>query len=256
MVAVKPGSPVPAFELLPAIDLRGGRVVRLRAGDFARETVYDDDPVATAARFIEAGASWLHIVDLDGARAGHPVQRAMVERIVSSVDGRLSIQVAGGLRDEPSVQAALATGVRRVVLGTAALRDPAFVGQMVRQAGPGRIVVALDVRDGLAVGEGWRHGAAGSPVDDAAARIRDVGVERFAVTAIARDGLLAGPDLTLLERLVSLVGASIIASGGVSTLDDLAAVRRIGCAGAIVGRAIYEGTLDLAVAVASLDEAT
>ena len=253
-----PVNPDPArsvhFELLPAIDLRGGRVVRLREGDFARETVYDDDPVQTALRFAAAGASWLHVVDLDGVRIGRPVQAGLVAGIIASIRGRLSVQVAGGLRDEAAVRAALASGARRVVLGTAALRDPGFAGRMVREVGAERIVVALDVRDGRAVGEGWRAAAAGTPVRDAAIGITDEGVKHLAVTAIARDGLLGGPDLALLEGLVTLQGVAIIASAGISTLDDLRAVRRIGCAGAIVGRALYEGTIDLAEAIATLGE--
>ncbi len=255
MALVNPGPGAAAhFELLPAIDLRGGRVVRLREGDFARETVYGDDPVETASQLAAAGASWLHVVDLDGARTGRPVQGGVVARIVGSLRDRLSVQVAGGLRDESSVLAALEAGARRVVLGTAALSAPGFAGRMVREVGPDRIVVALDVRDGLAVGEGWRVGAPGRPVADAAIGIRDEGVARLAVTAIARDGLLGGPDLALLESLVTIEGVSIIASGGISTLDDLRAVRRIGCAGAIVGRAIYEGTIDLAEAITALGE--
>jgi phosphoribosylformimino-5-aminoimidazole carboxamide ribotide isomerase len=253
MEPVNPGGP-PPFELLPAIDLRGGRVVRLREGDFGRATVYGDDPVETARGFLAAGASWLHVVDLDGARAGRPVQSVVMERIVRAAGSAHSVQVAGGLRDDRAVAIALDSGARRVVLGTAALRDPAFAGRMVRRHGPERIVVALDVRAGQAVGEGWRRGAAGRPLHDAAIGFRDEGVERFAVTAIDRDGLLTGPDLTLLEELLGL-GVAIIASGGVTTLDDLRAVRRIGCSGAIVGRALYEGTIDLAAAIAALDEA-
>jgi phosphoribosylformimino-5-aminoimidazole carboxamide ribotide isomerase len=249
---VNPGSAAGRFELLPAIDLRGGRVVRLREGDFARETVYGDDPPEVVGRFRAAGATWLHVVDLDGAVAGRPVQAPVVASILAAVDGDLAVQVAGGIRDAAAVRSALGSGARRVVLGTAALADPSFAGRMVREHGADRIVVALDVRDGLAIGEGWRRGAAGTPVGEAARRMIDAGVGRLAVTAIARDGLLAGPDLRLLASIVDLRGAAVIASGGISTLDDLRAVRRVGCAGAIVGRALYEGTLDLAAAVAML----
>jgi len=237
------------FELLPAIDLRAGRVVRLRRGDFDRETVFDDDPIAVAERFAEAGATWIHLVDLDGARAGRPVQAGLVARIVERVGERTRCQVAGGLRTVEAVATALAAGAARVVVGTAALEDPDLAGELVGRHGAERIVVALDVRDGLALGEAWRPGAAGRPVEAALEALAQVGVARFAVTAIERDGLLAGPDLGLLGRLVALDRGAIIASGGISSIADLHAARRLGCAGAIVGRALYEGQLELGEAL-------
>ena len=237
------------FELLPAIDLRAGRVVRLRRGDFDRETVFDDDPIAVAERFAEAGATWIHLVDLDGARAGRPVQAGLVARIVERVGERTRCQVAGGLRTVEAVATALAAGAARVVVGTAALEDPDLAGELVGRHGAERIVVALDVRDGLALGEAWRPGAAGRPVEAALEALAQVGVARFAVTAIERDGLLTGPDLGLLGRLVALDRGAIIASGGISSIADLHAARRLGCAGAIVGRALYEGQLELGEAL-------
>lgn len=242
----------PAFALLPAIDLRGGRVVRLRQGDFDRETVYGDDPVDVAVGFARAGATWLHVVDLDGARAGSPRQESLIADIVAAVGERMRVEVGGGLRDVASVDAVLETGAARAVLGTAALEDPALAGRLVKRHGPERIVVALDVRDGLAVGSGWLPGTAGVPVVDAASRITDEGVRSLAVTAIDRDGLLEGPDLDLLGRLVALGRAEIIASGGISSTADVLAAARIGCAGAIVGRALYEGRLDLAATLEAL----
>lgn len=254
MVAVnpRPDDPERPFELLPAIDLRGGKVVRLREGDFARETVYGDVPPAVARAFADAGATWLHVVDLDGARAGRPQQAAIVMAIVAEVGSRMRIQVGGGLRDETSVETVLDSGAERVVLGTAALEEPAMVGRLVRRHGAGRIVVALDVRAGRAVGEGWRTDAGGSPVVDALRRVTDEGVETLAVTAIARDGLLEGPDLDLLGQLVGLGQGRIIASGGIGSTGDVLAVRQLGCVGAIVGRALYEGRLDLAATIAAL----
>lgn len=248
-----PRDPVQPFVLLPALDLHGGRVVRLREGDFGRETIYDADPVAVALRFADAGARWLHVVDLDGARTGSPLQASTVARIVVAVGERMSCQVAGGLRDNDAVDAALGAGATRVVIGTAALLHPTFAAGLVARHGPERIVVALDVRDGLALGEAWRSGTAGIPPHEALSRLADSGVTLFAATAIDRDGLLTGPDLGLLERLISIGRGRIIASGGVSTLGDLRAVRDLGCAGAIVGRAIYEGRLDLAAALRVLD---
>jgi phosphoribosylformimino-5-aminoimidazole carboxamide ribotide isomerase len=238
-------------ELIPAIDLRAGRVVRLVAGDFACETTYGDDALLIARRWVGEGATRLHIVDLDGAREGRPVQADLVARVVAGAG--VPCQVAGGLRDAAAVEAALAAGADRVVLGTALLRDPGFASRLVARHGSERIVVALDVRAGLALGEGWRAGAGGVAPDEALRVLAAAGVERFAATAVDRDGLLEGPDLDLLGRLVALRRGRIIASGGISSIADLRAVRSIGCAGAIVGRALYEGRIDLAEALAALD---
>jgi phosphoribosylformimino-5-aminoimidazole carboxamide ribotide isomerase len=241
-----------AFELLPAIDIRGGRVVRLVEGDFGRETAYSDDPVGVARAFADQGASWIHIVDLDGARAGEPVQAATIRAILEAVDGRAQCQVAGGLRSDAAVAEALEAGAARVVVGTAAIREPAFAGRVVARHGPERIVAALDVRDGLALGEGWRPGAPGVLAADALAVLADHGMATFAATAIARDGRLEGPDLDLLASLVALERGRIIASGGIGSIDDLRRVRDAGCVGAIVGTALYEGRLDLPEAIAAM----
>jgi phosphoribosylformimino-5-aminoimidazole carboxamide ribotide isomerase len=233
------------FEILPAIDLRNGRVVRLQQGDFARESVFSDDPVAVARAFVDAGARWLHVVDLDGARSGAPVHGPAISRIVEAVGERTAVEVAGGLRDERSVARVLAAGAARVVVGTAALADPVFAARLVSGHGAASIAVAIDVREGVAVGHGWQPGSAGVDPDDAVRRLADAGVTTFEVTAIDRDGLLDGPDLALCERLVKLDLGSIIASGGIATIADVLAVRGSGAAGVIIGRAIYEGRLDL-----------
>ena len=238
-----------AFELLPAIDLRGGLVVRLSEGDFARETVYGTDPLEVARGFAAAGASWIHVVDLDGARDGARRQMDVVARIVAAAGEGVACEVAGGLRDEAAVESALAAGAARAVVGTAALRDPDLVARLVDRFGIQRIAVALDVRDGLAIGQGWAPGAAGVRVEDALAALSARGARTFIVTAIERDGLLTGPDLELLGRMVALGLGDIVASAGVSSLDDISAVRAVGCVGAVIGRAIYEGRLDLARAV-------
>jgi phosphoribosylformimino-5-aminoimidazole carboxamide ribotide isomerase len=237
------------FEVLPAIDLRAGRVVRLAEGDFRRETSYAADPVEVARRFAAAGARWIHIVDLDGARDVARRQTDAVGRIVEAMEDRVACEVAGGLRDEEAVAVVLGAGAARAVVGTAALRDPAFAGRLVARFGAGRIAIALDVRDGIAVGQAWVPGAAGLPVEEALAALADRGARIFVVTAIERDGLLAGPNFDLLGRMVDLGRGEIIASAGVSSLADLSAVRALGCAGAIVGRAIYEGRVDLGEAV-------
>jgi len=237
------------FEILPAIDLRFGRVVRLRQGDFTAETRYADDPLAVADRFVDAGASWIHVVDLDGARAGSPEQTATVRAIVDRVGVAARCEVAGGLRSDAAIETAFGTGAARVVLGTAALEDPSFVTRSIERHGRERIVVALDVRGSEAVGGGWAAGAAAVDALDALSRLADAGVATFEVTAIDRDGLLEGPDLALLERCVALDRGAVVASAGISSLADLEAVRGIGCTGAIVGRALYEGRIDLAEAV-------
>lgn len=237
------------FQILPAIDLRAGRVVRLRQGDFARETAYADDPVAVARAFVEAGAMWLHVVDLDGARSGRPVHGAVIERIVAAVGERASVEVAGGLRSIGAVAEVLDAGAARAVVGTAALGDPGFATDLVKAHGTDRIAVALDVRDGMAVGGGWVPGASGTPIRDAIERLAGEGVTWFEVTAIDRDGTLEGPDLSLLRSVVTDPRLRAIASGGIGSTADIAAVRAIGCAGAIVGRAFYEGTLTLAAAL-------
>lgn len=245
------------FDLLPAIDLRGGRVVRLEQGDFDRETAFSDDPVAIARSFVDAGARWLHVVDLDGARSGAPRHRGVAAAIAGATRGLARIEVAGGLRSDGAIDDAIALGARRVVLGTAALRHPDWVGRVIERLGPACVVVALDIRDGQAVGEGWRIGASGIPVEDAIARLLDVGVATFEVTAIERDGLSGGPDVDRYRDLRRRApGASIIASAGIASVDHLRSTRDGGCAGAIVGRALYDGRLAVSDALAAVDVAT
>jgi phosphoribosylformimino-5-aminoimidazole carboxamide ribotide isomerase len=245
------GASAGAFELLPAIDLQGGRVVRLLRGDFGAVTTYAEDGPAVADAFVGRGARWLHVVDLDGARDPRARQIDLVAAIVARVGERARVEVAGGLRDERAVDACLRAGAARVVVGTAALRDPAFAGRLVEQFGAGRIVVALDVREGLAVGQGWVPGAEGVAVEDALERLADEGVRIFEVTAIDRDGTLDGPDLATLGGLVRRARGELIASAGVASAADITAVRALGCAGAIVGRALYEGRVTLEDALAA-----
>lgn len=240
-----------AFDILPAIDLRGGRVVRLEQGDFARETQFSDDPLSVAQGFVDAGTSWLHVVDLDGARSGVPVHGATVRRIMTAMGDRVRVEVAGGLRDRASVADVLDAGAERVVIGTAALRDAAFAGRLVADHGATRIVVAIDVRGGRAVGQGWAADAVGVDPAEAVRRLHDAGVTTFEATAIERDGLQEGPDLALYERLVVLDRGEIIASAGIATLEHLRAVRDVGCTGAILGRALYDGRLDIRQALSA-----
>jgi phosphoribosylformimino-5-aminoimidazole carboxamide ribotide isomerase len=240
-----------AFDLLPAIDLHGGRVVRLLRGDYGAVTTYGDDPAALAELFVAAGARWLHVVDLDGARDPASRQTSFVAAIIARVGDRAAVEVAGGLRDDRAVEASIEAGATRVILGTAALRDPAFAGRLAERFGAERIAVALDVRDGHAVGQGWVQGAAGSPVAEALTRLADHGIRTFEVTAIDRDGTLDGPDLALLGNLVRLRRGAIVASAGIASAADVTAVRALGCAGAIVGRALYEARLTLEDALAA-----
>jgi phosphoribosylformimino-5-aminoimidazole carboxamide ribotide isomerase len=238
------------FDLIAAIDLRGGRVVRLREGDFARETAYSDDPVAVALGFVERGVSWLHVVDLDGARAGEPAHATVIGRILETVGTITSVEVAGGLRTATAVDQVIAAGARRAVVGSAALADPAFAAALVARHGPDRVAVAIDVRAGRAVGDAWRAGASGVPVDRVVDDLVTAGVEWFEVTSIDRDGSLAGPDVELLQSMVGRVGnRRIIASGGIRSVEDLIATWTVGCSGAIVGRALYEKTFDLERAI-------
>jgi phosphoribosylformimino-5-aminoimidazole carboxamide ribotide isomerase len=260
-------SPWPStFTVYPAIDLRGGRVVRLRQGDVTREQIYSEDPVAVLMRFAEAGARWVHVVDLDGAitggrRQGPAIAAILVQAAAASAEPAegIRVQVAGGLRDRVAIDAVLDTGAARVVVGTTALEDSALVARAIATHGPDRIAIALDVRDGVAVGHGWVPGAPGVRVKEALARLIEVGATTFVVTAIDRDGLLGGPDLDLLARMVdacrmaaangAIPAPQVIASGGISAVADLGALRSLGCSGAIIGRAIYDGTIDLAEAV-------
>jgi phosphoribosylformimino-5-aminoimidazole carboxamide ribotide isomerase len=241
-----------AFELIPAIDLLGGACVRLAQGRYDAATVYDADPAAAAARFAALRVPRLHVVDLDGARAGRPVNGAAVRAIVAAV-GTLPVQLGGGLRDLAAVEAALESGVDRVVLGTAALRDPALVRGAARRF-PGRIAVGLDAKEGRVAVEGWLD-TGEATVLEVARRFEDAGVAALIHTDIARDGMLAGPNLEASAALASQVSIPVIVSGGVSSEDDLVAAAREakrGVAGAIVGRALYTGAVDLASALRRL----
>lgn len=228
--------------VIPAIDLRAGRAVRLLHGDFAQETIYGTDPAAVARRWHEAGATLIHVVDLDGARQGRPVQLDLVLEIASVAP----IQVGGGLRSREDVAAAFAAGAVRVVLGSAAL-DPGLVDDLALSYGD-RLVIALDTRDGQVTVEGWTEESGWSMID-LARRLITSGVRRFLHTDVARDGALTSPNFTSIEELISL-GVPVIASGGVSSLDHICRLREIGAEGVIVGRALYEGAVDLREAIA------
>ncbi len=238
-----------SFALLPAIDLRGGKVVRLQRGDFARETAFSEDPLAVARSFLDGGARWLHVVDLDGARLGRPAHGDVIRGIIEPAGVGARVEIAGGLRTSGAVEVALGLGAARVVVGTAALADPSFAGLLVERHGADRVVVALDVLDGHAVGQAWQADGLRVPLEDAMGELWEVGVRSFEVTAIERDGMLNGPDLVILGQAIAFRPAEIIAAGGIGSVADIRAVRAIGCAGAIVGRALYDGTMDLSSAL-------
>ncbi len=234
------------FEVIPVIDLRGGRCVRLYQGDFAKETVFSNDPVGVARRWEAAGAPRIHVVDLDGAASGRPVNTSIVEAIAAAVS--IPIQAGGGLRTIEAIELLLARGVQRVVLGTSAAEDPALVGEAAQRFGEA-IVVGVDARDGLVATHGWVKAQAISAVD-LIKRMEALDVRRFVYTDIARDGALTGPPLDSIGDLLKSTGAAVIASGGVSSLADLEQLARLGIEGAIVGRAVYTGDVDLRRAVA------
>jgi phosphoribosylformimino-5-aminoimidazole carboxamide ribotide isomerase len=232
--------------ILPAIDLRDGQCVRLRQGDYAQQTVFGDDPAAMARRWVEQGATYLHLVDLDGARQGHPVNGESVQRIVQ-VSG-VPCQLGGGLRSEEHLTEALNWGVERVILGTRALLDPDGCEKMCRRF-PGRICVGIDARQGRVAIQGWEKESEQSALD-LARRCSLWPLAAVIYTDISRDGMLEGPNVEATTELAAAVSVPVIASGGVTTLEDVARLARCGLAGCIIGRALYEGRIDLRAAIA------
>lgn len=235
--------------LLPAIDVRHGRVVRLSQGEAHRETVYGDDPLAVAERFADEGAGWLHLVDLDRA-FGEGDNAALLGRVIAGLGGRLRVQVGGGFRTLEAIEPMLELGAARVVIGTAAVRSPELVPAAVERAGSGRLAVGIDARAGMVAIRGWRE-ETGERAADVAIRVIAQGIRTLVYTDVARDGMLEGPDLAGAAALQAL-GADVIASGGVASLEDLRRARDAGLAGAIVGRAIYEGRFTVGAAVAAV----
>jgi phosphoribosylformimino-5-aminoimidazole carboxamide ribotide isomerase len=233
--------------ILPAIDLRGGQCVRLRQGDYAQETVFGHDPAAMARRWIEQGASWLHIVDLDGAREGRPVNGESVRSIIAATREGGHCQLGGGLRTEADIDGALGWGVERVVLGTRALQEPAWCESLCRKF-PGKIVAGIDAKNGQAATHGWLE-VSQSKALDLARRFAEMPLAAIVYTDIGRDGMMAGPNLEAMAELAAKVPVPIIASGGVTTLEDVQRLAALGLAGCIIGRALYEGTVELAAAI-------
>ncbi len=244
------------IELYPAIDLRDGAAVRLVQGDFARSTVFNEDPVAQAQAFAREGATNLHVVDLDGALQGNPMHAPIIAQLAATFPG--TVQLGGGLRDRPAVETAIATGVDRVVVGTAVIEDEEFLRWATGRLGD-RLVVALDARDGKVATHGWTQVSDRTAVDVATDLVR-TGVRHLLYTDIGRDGTLGGPNLEAMRKLSSAAPPlTILASGGISSLDDLVALARMevpNIRGVIVGRALYEGRFTVADAIATLAAAS
>ena len=252
---VVPVSDLPML-VIPAIDLKDGKCVRLRQGRMNDDTVFSDDPVAVADRWVTAGARRLHVVDLNGAFAGRPVNAAVIEAIVKAHPD-LPVQVGGGIRDEETIQTYLDAGVRYVILGTKAVNVPHFVGDMCAEF-PGHIIVGLDAKNGKVAIDGWSK-LSGHDVVDLAQRYQNDGVDAIIYTDIGRDGMLSGVNIDATLRLARSISIPVIASGGITNLEDirlLCGIRDQGVIGAITGRAIYEGTLDFTEAQQLADTLT
>ena len=238
------------MKIFPAIDLKGGRVVRLTQGDYGRVTQYAVEPEEAARSFVEAGAKYVHIVDLDGAKDGTTANLSTVARVLR--DGRLFAEVGGGIRDRARIEAYLTAGASRVILGTAAVNDRAFLEEAVKAYGA-RVAVGVDARDGRVAVDGWQTVTALDGVEFCR-RLRDMGVATVIYTDIARDGAMRGVNLEIYRTLLGIEGLEIVASGGVSTLKDVRALREMGTPAAIVGKALYSGALNLADVLKEAEE--
>lgn len=240
--------------LFPAIDLKGGQCVRLKLGDMAEATVFNDDPAAQAREFQAQGFRWLHLVDLDGAFAGKPVNAAAVEGILAAID--IPVQLGGGIRDMGMIETWLGRGIRRVILGTVALRDPELVKDACRRF-PGRIAVGIDAKGGKVAVEGWAETSELTAID-LARRFADAGVAAIIFTDVDRDGVLKGLNIEATLSLAKAVNIPVIASGGLASMDDIKRLLEPDCAileGAISGRALYDGRLDAGAALKLIAEA-
>lgn len=248
------GDRITSMEIIPAVDIRGGRCVRLDQGDYERETVFADDPVAVAQRWEKAGARRLHVVDLDGARDGKPQNEDVIRRVIEAVS--VAVQVGGGVRDISVIDRYVKAGADRVAMGTAAVKDQTMLVNAVSLFRE-RIIVGVDARDGMAATEGWRETSAVRALD-LVQQLSEFGVERIFFTDISRDGMLGGPNFLAIQEVVEHAAGlpspmAVIASGGVSTVEHLKRLRLIGVEGVIIGMALYTGALDIAEALAAAE---
>ncbi len=231
----------PTVEIWPAIDLRGGKCVRLQQGDYGRETVFGDDPAAMARHWVEQGAERLHLVDLDGAKDGIPANLASVRAILQAVD--VPCELGGGIRSEEAIQLLLDTGIARLVVGTLAIKQPDWFHQMVQRF-PGKLVLGIDAREGYVATDGWLKTSHMTAVD-LARQFNGEPIAAIVYTDIATDGMLSGPNLTAMAQMQAAVDLPVVASGGVANAQDVAHLAAIPMAGCIIGRALYEGTVTL-----------
>ena len=240
------------MEVIPAVDLRGGRCVRLVQGDYERETVFSDEPVAVARRWAELGAPRLHVADLDGAREGRPVNGQAARAIIDAVS--IPVQVSGGVRTLDAVGTWIRAGASRVVLGTAVVHEPELAAEAVRRHGGERIVVSVDAKDGLVATDGWTS-TTEVRAEELIERLAGLGVRRFVYTDILRDGTLTSPNYEAIEALLKSTDAALIAAGGVAEVAHLVRLAELGVEGVIVGRALYDGRVDLPEALAAVASA-
>ena len=234
------------MQLYPAIDMKNGQCVRLRQGAFKDITIYSDAPEKVAAHWQEKGASFLHLVDLDGALAGYSVNEEVIRRIADTVS--IPIEIGGGIRSKEAVERMLGLGVRRVIIGTKAVEHPEFLRDMVRTFGEEAIVAGVDAKDGMVAVEGWEK-VSSLTASDLCLTMKEYGVRHIVYTDISRDGMLSGPNVEATRKLTEETGLDIIASGGVSCMEDLKCLHEAGIRGAIIGKALYENRIDLAEAV-------
>ena len=234
------------MQLYPAIDMKNGQCVRLRQGAFKDITIYSDAPEKVAAHWQEKGASFLHLVDLDGALAGYSVNEEVIRRIADTVS--IPIEIGGGIRSGEAVERMLGLGVRRVIIGTKAAEHPEFLRDMVRTFGEEAIVAGVDAKDGMVAVEGWEK-VSSLTASDLCLTMKEYGVRHIVYTDISRDGMLSGPNVEATRKLTEETGLDIIASGGVSCMEDLKCLHEAGIRGAIIGKALYENRIDLAEAV-------
>ncbi|RKD28486.1 1-(5-phosphoribosyl)-5-[(5-phosphoribosylamino)methylideneamino]imidazole-4-carboxamide isomerase [Lacrimispora algidixylanolytica] len=241
------------MQLYPAIDLKNGQCVRLKQGEFKDITVYSDKPEEIAAKWQSKGATFLHLVDLDGALAGHSVNKEVVRKIAATVS--IPIQMGGGIRKEEDIEFVLSLGVSRVIIGTKAAENPEFIRNMVNKFGQERIVAGIDAKNGMVAVEGWGK-ISDITASDLANRMKEYGIRHVVYTDIARDGMLSGPNVEYTKKLTDETGLDIIASGGMSSMEDLKELYNAGIHGAIIGKALYENRIDLKEAIDAFEDRT
>ena len=239
------------MQLYPAIDLKDGQCVRLKQGEFKEITVYSQKPEEVAALWQSQGATFLHLVDLDGALAGRSVNDKVIKKIADTVS--IPIEIGGGIRSEEAIESMLSLGVTRVIIGTKAVENPEFIRDMVKKFGPDRIVAGVDAKDGMVAVEGWEK-ISGISALELCNRMKEYGVRHIVYTDISRDGMLSGPNVEYTKRLTEETGMDIIASGGMSSMEDLKQLTCAGVCGAIIGKALYEKRIDLKEAIKAFEK--